>query len=508
MKLLTLIYVVVAASSAGVADGAAEGVSWSVTIVEVDLPDRAAVNALVADGYDVSNVRGNTVTIYATDEELSRLESSGYAFVEVGRQPSSRKETSGYHSYASMMSELEACAAEHSDICRLSSLGESVQGREIWALLITDNPDVEEDEPEFKYVSTIHGDEPVGTELCLFLIDRLSSDYGSAPRITELVDTTAIWIVPLMNPDGREMVTRLNANRRDLNRAFPVYPDDFTATFYDGEPLGDEGRQPEAAHIMRWTAANSFVLSANLHTGTLVVNYPYDDDGKPSGTDAPTPDDALFKEISRLYSVHNVPMWENEEFTDGIANGSAWYSIRGGMQDWNYRFVGCNEVTIELSNAKMPSPSELPTLWADNEESMLGFIEAVHMGVHGAVTDRDTGAPLWAEVRVAGNDHPVFTDPDVGDYHRMLLPGAYTLTYSAPGYIGRTICDVAVTETRVDVALADADINNDGIMDAVDVQIVINALLGFPVSYNCDLDGSGLTSTDLQKLINVLLAWL
>ena len=63
-----------------------------------------------------------------------------------------------------------------------------MQGRELWAMLITDNPDTEEDEPEFKYVSTMHGDEPVGTENCLQLIERLLSDYGVDTRITDLVD--------------------------------------------------------------------------------------------------------------------------------------------------------------------------------------------------------------------------------------------------------------------------------------------------------------------------------
>ena len=46
----------------------------------------------------------------------------------------------------------------------------------------------EEDEPEFKYVSTMHGNEPVGTEMCLYFVDLLLTDYGSDPRITSLVD--------------------------------------------------------------------------------------------------------------------------------------------------------------------------------------------------------------------------------------------------------------------------------------------------------------------------------
>jgi hypothetical protein len=176
--------------------------------------------------------------------------------------------------------------------------------------------------------------------------------------------------------------------------------------------------------------------------------------------DSPTPDDLLFEEVSRRYSVHNPPMWNSSSFPDGITNGAAWYSISGGMQDWNYRYASCSEVTIELSNVKKPSASQIPSFWSNNAKSMLSYLEAVHIGVRGLVTDSTTAAPLWAEVLVEGNNHPVFTDPNVGDYHRMLLPGTYDLTFSADGYLPRVVENVIVTDgstTRIDVELTRAD---------------------------------------------------
>lgn len=337
-------------------------------------------------------------------------------------------------------------------------------------MLITDDPNIQEDEPEFKYISTMHGDEPLGTEMCLYFIDMLLTTYDSNDRVAELVDNTAIWVVPLMNPDGLEANSRYNANGYDLNRTFPTYPGNFTGTMFDGEPLGDGGRPVEVRRVMQWTAENSFVLSANLHTGALVVNYPYDDDGKGS-VDSPTPDDLLFEDISRRYSVHNVPMWNNPQFADGITNGAAWYSITGGMQDWNYRYASCNDVTIELSNNKEPPTSQIPTFWNNNRESMLSYAEAVHIGVRGIVTDRSTGQPVWAEVRIEGNSHPVFTDADVGDYHRMLLPGTYNLIFDAPGYAQLLIENITVTAgpaTRLDVELASVDLDDDGDVDLGD----------------------------------------
>ena len=485
-----------------------------VVVVEVTAPDRDTQNELLSGGYDVGNVRGDVLTIYATPEEVQGLRAMGLSVREVARQPAPPKFEPGpkalgeYHNYAALTTALNDYATAYPAISRLYTLGQSVQGRELWAMLITDNPDEEEDEPEFKYVSTMHGDEPVGTELCLYLIDVLLSDYGSDDRITDLVDETAIWIVPLMNPDGLELGTRRNARGVDLNRNFPIYPTDFTGTYYDGEGLADGGREPETVDVMHWTVEHSFVLSANIHTGALVVNYPYDEDGKPNYADSPTPDDLLFEDISLRYSVHNEPMWSSPQFTNGITNGCAWYHIFGGMQDWHYRYAGCNEVTLELSNVKRPSQSTLPGFWADNEESMLSYMEAVHIGVRGLVTDGRTGEPVWAKVLVNANPQPVFTDPDVGDYHRMLLPGTYDVRISANGYFTQTWRDVGVGDgpaTRVDVVMLDADIDDDGAVGATDIQLVINALLGYSVSHPCNVDGDRLSATDLQKVINALL---
>ncbi|MBN2477405.1 MAG: putative Ig domain-containing protein [Pirellulales bacterium] len=361
-----------------------------------------------------------------------------------------------YHDYATLGADLAEYATLYPAITRLVSIGQSVQGRELWAMKITDNPDIEENEPEVKYVSTMHGDEPVGTEMCMYFIDMLLDNYGSDPRITALVDETEIWIVPLMNPDGREAETRGNANGVDLNRAFPDGAVTPIGNIFDGPPMDTVGLQPEVTAVMEWSADQSFVLSANFHTGALLVNYPYDNDGLGS-IDSPTPDDALFEYISEAYSVHNTPMWNSTEFHHGISNGAAWYSMTGGMQDWNYRYLGCNEVTIELSDVFWPAESSLLGFWTDNQESMLSYFETAHMGVRGLVTDATTGDPLFASITVAGNSQPVFSDADVGDYHRMLLPGTYDLTFSIPGYASRTFHDVVVgdaTATSLDVALA------------------------------------------------------
>jgi len=455
----------------------------TIVIVEVTIPNRDALNELAGAGYDISNVQSNVVTIHATLEELEKLKQTGYEYRQIERQPQppgiELMELGEYHNYSTLTDELNAYAETYPEICRLYTLGQSVQGRELWAVLITDNPDEEEDEPEFKYVSTIHGDENLCSEMCLYFIDLLLTEYGTDERITNLIDSTAIWIVPLMNPDGRELVRRQNANGIDLNRNFPLLTDS-SLNIFTGEPLDASDRQPEVQHIMSWTAQNSFVLSAGFHTGALLVCYPYGYNQQMQAVDTPTPDDLLYEEISRRYSMHNPPMWNSSQYTDGIINSALWYPVIGEMADWNYRYVSCNEVTIEISRNFRPSASQIPSLWNDNSESMLSFLEAVHIGVRGIITDRASGAPLWAQVLVKGNSHPVFTDPNIGDYHRMLLPDIYDLAYHAYGYMPRLVKNVRVTDghaVRVDVELipeqASPDFNGDGIVDLQDLLILI-----------------------------------
>ncbi|XP_065274163.1 carboxypeptidase D isoform X2 [Emys orbicularis] len=209
-----------------------------------------------------------------------------------------------HHHFPDMEIFLRRYASEYTNITRLYSVGKSVEQRELYVMEISDNPGVHEPgEPEFKYIGNMHGNEVIGRELLLNLIDYLCKNFGTDPEVTELVLNTRIHIMPSMNPDGYEKsqegdrsstVGRNNSNNYDLNRNFP---DQFLPTT---DPL-----QPETLAVMNWLRAFPFVLSANLHGGSLVVNYPFDDDEKGIAIYSKSPDDGVFQQLALSYSkVH------------------------------------------------------------------------------------------------------------------------------------------------------------------------------------------------------------
>lgn len=364
-----------------------------------------------------------------------------------------------YHDYDELTALLADYAKTYPNITELFSWGKSVSGREIWGLRITDNPAVKEQaEPEFVYIGNMHGDETVGREMLVNFIGLLLSGYGSNAVLTDLVDTTDIYIVPSMNPDGFERARRANDNGFDLNRNFPDRFQDPTNT--------PDGRQAETRAVMGFWDEHNVVMAANMHGGTLCVNYPYDDFETPAQCGRSisySPDHELYIEISLAYSKLNAPMYSSNEFDQGITNGAEWYCISGSMQDWSYVWYGTYHVTIELSHVKYPAASTLAGFWDDNREALIAYLQQVHRGIKGRVYDLATGKSIEASVSVQPHKAvqgakalpAVRTDKAHGDYFKIVLPGTYDVTVTTANNLVLTKT-VTVTEGKaivVDFAL-------------------------------------------------------
>ncbi len=108
----------------------------------------------------------------------------------------------GFHTYPEMVSEIHEVAAAHPDIVHLVSIGQSYQGRQLWAAKISDNVNVDENEPEVLFDGVHHSDEHMGLEMTLHILHWLADDYGKDARVTNIVNTREVWIIFEMNPDG------------------------------------------------------------------------------------------------------------------------------------------------------------------------------------------------------------------------------------------------------------------------------------------------------------------
>ena len=429
------------------------------------------------------NTKGlpESIKIYVTSNQYQMLEKNGYS---VEWKPLILpKDATDFRYNEDIGDSMLIWQNRYPDICKRIQVGTSVQSRPLWALLITDSVEIEEAEPEVKFIATMHGDEVTGLEMEMEMIEDILYGYqANNDTMQFIVNNTELYFMPLMNPDGMANNSRYNANSVDLNRNFPE------GTFYEvNDPTLEE---PEIAAVMIWTADHNFILSTNFHGGAEVANYVYDKDfGVANGSYAASPDDAHAYWLAYGYASRNPRLFGSGAFTDGVTNGCDWYSIDGGMQDWNYRYHNDMDMTLEISNTKWPPFSTMAGYWQENRDAMFWYLSAAHKGIYGVVTDSITGDPLDATIEITGIDKEYYTDPDHGDYYRLLRPGTYSMTVSKAGYISQTIDNIVVTDdtgvfkeaTEVNVQLVD----DSGIMDNGEL-VIDNCILlqNYPNPFN------------------------
>ena len=344
-----------------------------------------------------------------------------------------------YPSYLEYIEMMQSFADSFPDICKIHSIGTLSSGREILIAQISDNVGQKENEPSFLYTSSMHGDELAGYVLMLRLIDKLLSEYNTNNRIKNLINEIDIWINPLANPDGAYAggnqnvwyATRFNANLIDLNRN---YPDP-----QDGQNPDGNSWQDETKFFMGLADTVDFTMSANIHGGVEVCNYPWDTWGNLAA------DDNWWQYISTEYADSCQANSSNGYFdylNDGITNGYDWYEVNGGRQDYMNYFRYCREVTLELSNEKTPNPQNLPTLWNANYPSFINYMQQSLYGIRGIVADSITGNPLRAKIEIVNIDNDsshIYSSLPVGNYHRYLFQGNYNITFSKAGYYQKIV---------------------------------------------------------------------
>ena len=221
-------------------------------------------------------------------------------------------------------------------------IGLTIENRIMWAFKISDNPNIDEDEPEVLYTAAIHAREVITPLILMYFIDHLLNNYDSDPDIQNLVDNRELWFIMPLNPDGyyrNEVISpdgggMWRKNRRDngdgsygvdLNRnyAYQWGLDDIGSspvTYYDDYRGTAPFSEPETQYVRDFIIAHDFVITLYYHSYSNLVLYPWGYNGNP------TPDHEIFDAIGDSIYVRN-----------GYGYGpDALYIVNGYSDDWGY----------------------------------------------------------------------------------------------------------------------------------------------------------------------------
>jgi len=272
-----------------------------------------------------------------------------------------------YHTYTEIDSELHTLASTYAQIAQISSLGKSVEGRELWALKISGGAPGGGNKPVLILLGGHHAREWISVDVPFLIAKHLLEHYNNDTLVTRLVNSEEIWVVPMVNPDGHQYTVTTERlwrkNRRnngdgtygvDLNRNYgyqwggPGSSGDTFSEIYRGPAAFSE---PETRAVRDFLQAHRPTSLISYHSFSQLVLYPW------GYTNNAAPDRALMNALAvtlanRIHSVHS------ESYTPEQA--SDLYLASGDTNDWLYGSFAVPSFTIELRPRGSSPGFELP----------------------------------------------------------------------------------------------------------------------------------------------------
>ncbi|MEO0074356.1 MAG: M14 family zinc carboxypeptidase, partial [candidate division WOR-3 bacterium] len=381
----------------------------------------------IVNGFDQDGM----LLVEVPREEVDRLRGAGWRLEMLMEDVTSFYERNAqdyrFHTYTQIKDTFMEMARNNPGFVKFETLGFASNDSLLFALKITDNPLVEEDEPELMFEAAIHGDEKCATEPVFEWAVYLVRNYGVDPSVTYWVNTREIWVQCPTNPYGHIVGQRYNRNGVDCNR-------DYGFMWFYETSFREGFTQPETRAHLRLMQRNAFNYWSSGHGGTYCISTPWS--YSPFGTR----DSMEIQYLAQQY--HNIT---------GYPYGPGYrvmYQINGASKDYAYGALGGVGWTIETCIYKTPPVESLPQIIAREHNAMRMIMVNIDRGVRGIVTDSITGVPIRARVRPLPIDFPSYCD-SLGDYHRYLRPGTYSIVFEANGYRPKTVNGVVVTADTV-----------------------------------------------------------
>jgi carboxypeptidase T len=255
----------------------------------------------------------------------------------------------GYFTYADMLSILDSMRLLYPNLISakktISDTLKSIENRPLHWLRISDNPAVDENEPEVLYTALHHAREPQSLAQMLFFMWYVLENYTTDPEIKYIVDNSELYFVPCVNPDGyvfNETTNPLGGgfwrkNRRsntdgtagvDLNRNYG-FNWGFNNVGSSNIPNNETYRgtaafsEPENRLMRLFCSQHQFQMSLNYHAfGNLLV-FPW------GYLDRFTPDSTIFVGFAKAFTRENG-------FYAGTGTQTVGYTVNGDADDWMY----------------------------------------------------------------------------------------------------------------------------------------------------------------------------
>jgi murein tripeptide amidase MpaA len=354
---------------------------------------------------------GDTCFFLVKDSKLPEIARSGLPFQKQNlRTPtasSPRDSVNGdYHSYLETESELYDLESQYPDLARVSTIGQSVEGRELYLVKISDNVTQNENEPKIFIVGCHHAREWISVEMPLLFARYLLEHYPNNPQVKRAVEGLQIYVLPILNPDGLEFSIRYyrmwRKNRQyngdfswgvDLNRNYGYkwgYDDMGSSAIPYNETYRGAGpfSEPETLALKTFLLENPPVGSISFHNFSQMILYPW------GYTETLAPDDAemrkIAKEMSELIFAVN-----GRSYSYG-PGASTIYPTNGDSDDWYYAACGTFAYTIELpplsffNGGFITAQEEIDRTFAENLPALLYFVNYFVTG-EGGDTIQKTG---------------------------------------------------------------------------------------------------------------------
>lgn len=462
-------------------------------VIRISDPGVTEYHALLSNGVDIAlYYPGAFLDIVISSKDLAVYQDK-YPELRITQTEAEMKanlssgdrDIPGYRTYDEVVLELAQMAATYPSLISMHSIGSgwgkiyADQGipayqdyaHEIWAMKLSNNVLEEEDEAQFLFVGAHHAREPLSVETCMAIMYYLLENYGTDPRVTAIMDSSEIWVVPLLNPDGHKLVLdqtqimwrkNLNDNNgnqqidwgsngngadgADINRNYSYMWGNISATdnpndsvYHGASPFSE----PESAAIRDLVMAKHFLASISYHTYGRYVLYPFGFAHDVSGPDV-VEQRLLAQEMALLTGYTAMPSHDL-------------YPVSGSCEDWLLGVRGMFSYTIEMANQFIPQGAQVQQLVQEQIPAALALLERKdYKSLKGNVTDASTGNPMVAQIYIPELDNHVpqraaeYSRPDFGSYHRFLPEGNHEVIVHAPGYIPQAV-DVTISVDGVTV---------------------------------------------------------